>query len=42
MARRSQGPHGEREVFGRVTLVEVTGGIDFAALAGVVEDLLSA
>ena len=31
-----------RELFGRVTLVEVTGGIDFAALVGVVEDLLSA
>jgi len=30
-----------RELFGRVTLVEVTGGIDFAALVGVVEDLLS-
>ena len=29
-------------IYGRVTLVEVTGGIDFAALVGVVDGLLSA
>jgi HprK-related kinase B len=31
-----------RELFGRVTVVEVTGGVDFGGLAGVVDWLLSA
>jgi HprK-related kinase B len=31
-----------RELFGRVTVVEVTGGVDFGGLAGVVDRLLSA
>jgi hypothetical protein len=29
------------QIYGRVSLVEVTGGIDFAALVGVVDGLLS-
>jgi hypothetical protein len=30
-----------RELFGRVTVVEVTGGVDFAGLVGVIDRLLS-
>jgi HprK-related kinase B len=33
---------GYRELFGRVAVVEVTGGVDFAGLVGVVDKLLSA
>jgi len=33
---------GYRELFGRVAVVEVTGGVNFAALVGVVDKLLSA
>jgi hypothetical protein len=31
-----------RELFGRVAVVEVTGGVDFGGLVGVVDKLLSA
>jgi hypothetical protein len=31
-----------RELFGRVALVEVTGGVDFGGLVDVVDKLLSA
>jgi len=30
------------ELFGRVTVVEVTGGVDFAGLVGVIDRLLTA
>ena len=31
-----------REIFGRVAVVEVTGGVDFGGLVGIVDKLLSA
>jgi hypothetical protein len=31
-----------RELFGRVTVVEVTGGVDFGGLTDIVDKLLSA
>jgi hypothetical protein len=31
-----------RELFGRVAVVEVTGGVDFGGLVGVIDKLLSA
>ncbi len=33
---------GFRQLFGRVAVVEVTGGVDFGGLVGVVDKLLSA
>jgi hypothetical protein len=30
-----------RELFARVALVEITGGVDFGALTGIVKDLLA-